>query len=263
MALILQGGGLAFYSFRGFEDMVNVAEETKHPERHLPKAILISLLVAAIFYGAVSISAVSVLTPAQLDASRAPLLDVVGAAAPGFPMWLFSVIALFAVTNTALVNFVMGSRLLFGMSQQRLLPAALGKVHTGRGTPDLAIAVIFAITMILSLALAKETLGGSTSLVLLTVFLLVNVSLVLLKFRDEATPRPGFSVPVVFPIAAAIACALLAFYVSMKSLLTVLILGPCGILLFLIYSMASKRARPPGAAGPPQEVDPRQQEDSP
>ena len=239
--LILSGGVLAFYSFIGFEDMVNVSEEVKDPQRLVPRAILISLAIAAVIYGLTAIAAVSVVPPAELAAAEAPLMLVVQRAAPGFPIGIFNIIALFAVTNTALVNFVMGSRLLYGMANQKLLPSALATVHSKRGTPDIAIGLILVITMILTLVLAKETLAGSTSLILLMVFFVVNLSLVTMKLRKDPLPSPRvFQIPLPVPILGTLATLGLACFVSKKALLSVAILAPCGIVLYLIYRLVAR-----------------------
>ena len=106
---ILQGAALAFYAFIGFEDIVNVSEEVKNPERNVPRAILFALGIAGVVYVLVSWLATNVLSPSELAASNAPLLDVVRRAQPNFPQVIFTLIALFAVLNTALLNFVTGN----------------------------------------------------------------------------------------------------------------------------------------------------------
>src|SRR5690606_7693024 len=70
---IMGGAFLAFYAFIGFEDMVNVAEETKNPRRTMPLAILLALAIAAVLYLLIVVVATSVVSPAELAASNAPL----------------------------------------------------------------------------------------------------------------------------------------------------------------------------------------------
>ncbi len=208
---ILQGGVLAFYAFVGFEDLANVAEETKDPERNMPRAILLALSLGAVIYMLVAVAAVSVLPPAELAASKAPLVDVVQKGFPWFPVWAFSLIALFAVANTALLNFIMGSRVLYGMSSDRLLPAALGKVHPKTGTPYFAILVIWAVALVIAYSGSLVVLARSTSLILLCVFLLVNASLIALKLRPTA-PTAAFKVPLAVPILGILSCSVLLIF---------------------------------------------------
>ncbi len=208
---VLQGGVLAFYAFLGFEDLVNVAEEAKDSEKLLPRAILLSLGIGTVIYILVALAAVSAVAPAELAASKAPLVSVVQRGFPGFPVWLFSLIALFAVANTALLNYVMGSRLLYGMSVSGLIPAVFKNVHPKTGTPYWAIAVMFVVVLVLAFSGSLVVLAQSTSLLLLCVFFIVNLALVVLKLK---APSPGkiFRVPLAIPLLGmAAACGLMIF----------------------------------------------------
>jgi APA family basic amino acid/polyamine antiporter len=123
--LIMQGAVLAFFAFIGFEDMYNVAEEVRHPERTLPLGLILAMAAAALLYIAVAITAVSVVPWRELAEAPGPITEIITRAAPVIPPIVFTVITLFAVSNTALVNYVTASRLIYGMARQGLLPAAL------------------------------------------------------------------------------------------------------------------------------------------
>ncbi len=206
MLLVAQGAVLTFFSFIGFEDMLNVSEEVREPERTMPIAIISAMLAATVIYIAVAVTAVSVVPWQELAAAPGPLLLVVERAAPWFPIGIYAAITIFAVANTALVNYVMASRLLYGMSRQGLLPEAFGRVHATRRTPYVAIGILLLVVIALSLIGNIGALAASTVLLLLTVFTVVNIALVILKRRpSERTGR--FEVPVFVPIAGAILCA--------------------------------------------------------
>jgi basic amino acid/polyamine antiporter, APA family len=96
---VIAAATLAFFAMVGFEDSVNMVEETKNPSETFPKVLLTALLITAIIYVFVSISAVSVVPAAELGKGEAPLLKVVSAGAPGFPLGVFGVITMFAVAN--------------------------------------------------------------------------------------------------------------------------------------------------------------------
>lgn len=206
--LVLQGAVLTFFSFIGFEDLLNVAEEARAPERDLPRALVLAVGIATLVYLAVAIGAVSVVPAAQLATSKAALVDVVAAAAPAFPTGVFTGIGIFAVANTALLNLIMGSRLLYGMSRQGLLPAALGAVHPTRRTPHVAILVLLGIVVTLMLTAEIDHLAAATSLLLLTAFVVVNLALVVLKLRPSEPPG-RFTVPLAVPVIGAVVCAAL------------------------------------------------------
>ena len=94
-----------------------------------PKVLLAGLLITGTIYVLVSISAITLVSPEELGEGETPLLKVVQAGAPGFPLGIFGVITMFAVANSALINMLMASRLVYGMSRERVLPPVLGKVH--------------------------------------------------------------------------------------------------------------------------------------
>jgi len=210
LLLILQGAVVMFFSFIGFEDVLNVSEEVRNPKRDVPLGILAAMVAATLIYMAVAVTAVSVVPWKELAASKAPLMDVAKAAAPWFRGIdsVYLVVTLFAIGNTALLNYIMGSRLLYGMSRQGLLPAFLGRVHPVRRTPHLAIVVLFGIVTALILSGSVKQLAESTVLLLLMVFSVVNLSLLVLKLRP-GEPRGGFEVPAIVPALGALVCLVL------------------------------------------------------
>ena len=159
----------------------------------------------------VCITAVSVVPYQQLAQSKGALVDVVTTAAPGFPPGIFAAIAIFAVANTALLNYVMGSRLLYGMARQGLLPRVLGTVHPKRRTPHIAIGVLLIVVLTLAAAGNIAPLAKATALLLLIAFAVVNTALVLLKNRP-GEPRGAFEVPIIIPILGALVCLTLIGY---------------------------------------------------
>ena len=200
---------LAFFAMVGFEDSVNMAEECEDPTRIFPKVLLAGLLLTATIYVLVSISAITLVAPEQLGEGETPLLQVVQAGAPSFPVEIFGFITMFAVANTALINMLMASRLLYGMSRERVLPGMLGKVHPARRTPYVAIG----FTTLLAFGLITfvgevPALGGTTALLLLCVFTVVNVAVLVL--RRDPVGHQHFRTPTILAVLGALSCAFLA-----------------------------------------------------
>jgi amino acid transporter len=200
---------LAFFAMVGFEDSVNMAEETKDPVNTFPRILLAGLCITGAIYLLVSVSAITLVPPDALGEGETPLLKVVAAGAPGFPLWIFGFITMFAVANSALINMLMASRLVYGMSQERVLPPVLGKVHAGRRTPYVAIGA----TTLLAFALITfvgevPALGGTTALLLISVFTVVNVAVLVLR-KDRVEHR-HFRAPTIAPILGCVTCAFLA-----------------------------------------------------
>jgi len=212
--IIVQGAILAFFAFIGFEDMYNVAEEVREPQRTIPIGLISAMLVAALIYIAVAITAVSVVPWGDLAEAPGPITEVVARAAPIIPPILFTGITIFAVANTGLVNYVTASRLFYGMARQGLLPNHLGKVHHNRRTPHIAILVLFLILVPLALSGTIAELASATVLLLLTVFAIVNGALFILQGRKSEEPG-HFEIPRFVPALGFIVCAsLIAVRVS-------------------------------------------------
>ncbi len=200
---------LAFFAMVGFEDSVNMAEECQDPTRIFPKVLLAGLVITGVIYVLVSISAITLVAPEQLGEGETPLLHVVEAGAPSFPVGIFGFITMLAVANTALINMLMASRLVYGMSREHVLPEVLGKVHPSRRTPYIAIA----FTSLLAFGLITfvgevPALGGTTALLLLCVFTVVNAAVLVLR-RDPVAHK-HFRTPTILPVLAATCCAFLA-----------------------------------------------------
>lgn len=241
--LIMQGAVLTFFSFIGFEDMLNVSEEVKNPQRNVPLALISAMVLATVIYMAVAVTAVSVVPWQDLAQAAGPLTMVIERAAPWFPAVGFTVITIFAVANTALINYLMASRLLYGMSYQGLMPKALGAVHRTRRTPHMAIAVLFVIVAALALIGNIQELASATVLLLLSVFVVVNMALVVLKLR-KGEARGKFEIPLAVPIAGALIClALIVVRVQQGDILATLISGGLlGLIVVLYYATGAGRS---------------------
>ena len=200
---------LAFFAMVGFEDSVNMAEETHDPVRTFPKAMLWGMAIAAAIYVLVSVTS-SLLIPADrlAKAESNALLLVVSVGAPSFPRWVFALIGLFAVINSALINMLMASRLVYGMANERIIPRIFGTVHASRRTPWVSILFTSAIAITLVSTVDIGILGGTTALLLLAVFTIVNVAVLVL--RKHPVEHQHFRAPTAVPVVGAVSCAYLA-----------------------------------------------------
>ncbi len=202
---ILLGAFLAFYAFIGFEDMVNVAEEVKKPKITMPLAILLSLAVATVLYLLVVLISISAVSPAQLAASEAPLSLVYSKVSHINPVYI-SLIGLSAAVNGIIVQIIMGSRILYGLSRQGWLHRNFSSINAESHTPVFATAAVVVAMMAGTLFLDLVSLARVTSFLILSVFVLVNLSLVVLKRRDGSA-EASVKVPVAVPMLGAV-CSL-------------------------------------------------------
>lgn len=182
---VFAGAFLAFYAFIGFEDMVNVAEEVKNPEKNMPRAILLSLAIATIIYTLVSLIAVSTISPQTLAEHDAPLA-LIYQQLSGFSPNLIAGIGMLAIINGALIQIIMASRVLYGMSRQHWLPELLGRVNVKTGTPIYATILTTVIIAILALWLPIVTLAELTSLFILIIFSFMHLALISIKTNKQS-----------------------------------------------------------------------------
>ncbi len=197
---IILSAFLAFYAFLGFEDMVNIAEEVKDPSKTMPRAIIITLAVATLFYIAIAVVSISVIPVEELAQSTAPLAKVYETAT-GSSATILSSIALFAVINGALIQIIMVSRIFYGMSTQGWLPHSLSIVHPKTNTPINATILAGLFVFLLAAIFPILTLAQFSSFLIFIIFTLINISLIFIK-RKEPHPQGIKTYPIAIPIIA-------------------------------------------------------------
>ena len=202
---ILLGAFLAFYAFIGFEDMVNMAEEVKEPEHTLPRAIIAAIIISSLFYYLIALAAILQLPLDELTASKAPMADIMNKHSRE-AAWFISLISLAAVVNGALVQIIMGARVLYGMGKQSLAPAWLATVHPRFKTPYIATLIIGFVVWLLATSLDLTTLAKTTSFIILLVFLVVNVALLKIVRKEGTAPEKAMHVNILVPMLGALMC---------------------------------------------------------
>ena len=238
---VISGTALVFFSYLGFENIANLAEEAKEPARDLPRAILISLAVASILYVLVALAALALLPAESLVDSSAPLADAARVRSRMFASAL-GAIALFATANTALVSILVASRVVYGMARDRELPAALDKISKRSETPWLAIVAV-AIAASLLVPFGRVAVVASiSSFASLLAFAGVSLALIVLRYRAPDQKRP-FRVPLHigrFPLLPA-AGVVSTVAVATQLEATALYGGGGALAIFSVYSYAKHR----------------------
>jgi basic amino acid/polyamine antiporter, APA family len=255
-AAVTVATAIAFFAMVGFEDSVNMVEETRDPERIFPRVMLTGLGIAVVIYMLVAISVIMVLPLGEIegfDAETGILIEVVKQGAPSLPVdKIFPFLTVFAVANTALINMLMASRLIYGMATQDVLPRGLGKVLPGRRTPWTAIifTTLLALGLILYVMFGSvsivEALSGTTALLLLCVFTIVNISCLVVRRRSDTTP--SFRAPSWSPLLGAVTSAFLVGpwardpedWIQYRIALVLLIVG---VVLWAITWLTNRGAR--------------------
>lgn len=166
--------------------MVNVVEEVCEPQRNMPIAIMLALGFASLLYVLIALAAVLSLSPDELNTSDSPMVSLLATKNQHLTTTI-GIVSLVAILNGALIQIIMGTRLLYGMSTQQLAPHCLGIISKKTQTPIIATLLIGVIIWILAIALPLVTLARVTSSIILVVFTLVNASLVIIKFRETGS----------------------------------------------------------------------------
>jgi amino acid transporter len=204
---VMGGGVLAFFAFIGFEDLVNMAEETEDPGRIMPRAIFLTLIVSTTLYVLVATVAVLNVPVGELAGAEAPLSLVFERTTGASPATI-SLIAIIATLNGVIVQIIMGARVIYGLSQQGSLPELLGYVHPVTRTPVIATALIGMIVIVLATFVPLKGLAELTSQITLTVFAMVNLSLWNIHRRGDPAPEGVFANPRWVPVVGLICCGL-------------------------------------------------------
>ncbi|MFS0733920.1 APC family permease [Microbacterium sp. 1P10UB] len=236
---VLAGAIIAYYSFVGFETSANMIEEVKQPSKTYPIALFGALLTAGVVYVLVGLASSIALPASELSESSGPLLAVVEASGVAIPSWLFSLIALVAVANGALLTMIMTSRLTYGMSEQGLLPRTLSRVLPQRKTPWVAILATTLVAMLLTLVGDLATLAETVVLLLLFVFLSANVSVLVL--RRDRVQHAHFRVWTFVPVLGVASCILLMTQQRPEVWLFGAILLAVGAVLYVISRWTRSR----------------------
>lgn len=206
---IFMGSFVAFYAFLGFEDIVNVAEEAIKPRVNIPLAIIISLIITTIFYILISVVAVLLVSPDELSSSSAPLAMIYKITTGQSPV-VITIISLISVVNGALVQVIMASRVLYGMSRKKWLPEKIGEINPVTHTPLIATALITILIIFFALVFPLLSLAKITSFITLLIFMLINFALLKIKYSKRL--HDGFCVPLWVPLIGAISTLLFILY---------------------------------------------------
>lgn len=184
---IFAATGIIFFAYIGFEELVNLSEDTKNAERVIPKALIISLIVSTILYILVSVSAISILGPEQLAASDAPLTAVINTAFPGGGV-IISFIALFATGNTILALLIVASRMLYGLSKNNMFPSFIGRIGK-RQTPYVSIFIVMVVALGALMIGNIKAVASITNVGVFIIFVVMNAALIKLRYSEPNMKR--------------------------------------------------------------------------
>ncbi|MEM5836683.1 MAG: amino acid permease [Candidatus Aenigmatarchaeota archaeon] len=237
---VLSATTLVFFAYLGFEDIANLAEETKNPKKIIPLALILSILITTLIYSLVSLSAVSLVGWEELSKSQAPLA-LAASKILGEKAFLFvSFSAIFATIGTCLGLLIANSRMIYGIAKENCLPKFLAKIHYKNKTPHFAILTTMILSIIFALSGSITRIAQITSFYSLIAFCAVNLSLIYLRFMKPELKRP-FLAPLNvknFPLTAffgTISCMALMGFFSLEVVIFCFFISICGIIFFYFF----------------------------
>jgi APA family basic amino acid/polyamine antiporter len=242
---IIEGGVLIFFSYLGFQGIARLAEETKNPERSIPKAILFSIAITTFIYILVALAAVSVIPATELASEGAPLARIAKTAFGQKSFIILSGIALFSTFNTALMMLLSSSRLVFGIAKEKALPQVFSKVSKRNFTPWVAITgVVLAAVFFLFLG-DIQIIANLTNFTVFSVFIAVNSTLI--YFRVKQPSDEGFKVPLhigkipIIPVLGIISSVFMIGNLALHTLLLGFVLVFLGVIVHFISKQTLKQ----------------------
>jgi len=248
--------GLTFIAFEGYDLIATVAEEIKNPEKTIPRATLISLVVTVTIYLLILFVCIGAIQPESGKSweflGRYKETAIARAAENFMPTIGIALIifgGLLSTISALNATILASSRVAFSMSRDKMLPPSLGTIHARRRTPHIAISVTGGIVLILSLLFPIHVIGSAASVMFLLTFTLVNLSLIALR-RKFPELKGGFRVPLypVTPLAAIVLNMFLAVYqikFDPRAWFIALAWIVAGLLLYYMYFQKASSADKP------------------
>lgn len=238
---LLAAAALVFFAYEGFEEIATLSEEIREPTKNVPRALLIAIGVTTVLYVLVAAVAVSVMGAGPLSQAAAPLARVTEVAAGARMGSVLSVVALFATFNTVLLILATGPRAMYGMAQRRLLPSVVGRVWAARQTPWVAILIATVLAIAFGLTGDIGYVAQVTNFAVFSLFVVVNASVIRLRFMspNRARPfrlRPDVAGVPLIPLTGLLGAVLLAFFMDRDALVTgvgALVLGVAASFIFV------------------------------
>ncbi|AJM91443.1 APC family permease [Nitrosopumilus piranensis] len=230
---------LIFFAFIGFEDMANVAEEVRRPQKTIPRAIVLSVVITGIIYVLVSLSAVRILNWEELALSSAPLADVAHAALGPNGSFTLSLIALFATASTVLITLVAGARILYGMAKSNSLPRFFARIHPKTNTPWIAVIGILVTSIGFAFVGDIVIIANIVVFAVVITFAAINLAVIVLRYTEPVLKRP-FKVPVnigkfpILPLFGFVTTVYMALQFEIEVVLVGLAIIGIGAILYFV-----------------------------
>ena len=232
---VLAGASIVFFAFIGFDIVATTAEETKNPQRDVPRGILGSLAIVTVLYVAVAVVLSGMVHYTKLKGEKANLATAFSENGVHWAAKVISIGALAGLTTVVIVLVLGQTRVLFAMCRDGLLPRAMAK--TGEhGTPVRITILVGVLVAVAASVFPMDKLEEMVNIGTLFAFVLVSGGVIILR-RSRPDLERGFRVPLVplLPIAAILACAWLMLNLTALTWIRFVIWMIIGIAVYFLY----------------------------
>jgi APA family basic amino acid/polyamine antiporter len=242
---MFNGAAVIFFAFLGFNTVAMMSEETKDPERTIPKALILAFIVTFILYMSIASLEIGVLDWQQLGISASPLEDLASAVSSNRVFLDFIAFsALIATGSVVLSSIIGGTRASFAMGRDKVLPRHFDKISERFGTPYVSVLIGGSVIVILAGLFFNDidTIASIVNFGSLFTYLFVHLSLIKLR-KSEPQARRLFRVPLypVIPIIGAGCCILLMYYLSDNAKIASALWFCVGLLVFLVMRRTARQ----------------------
>lgn len=191
---LLAGAAICFFAFTGFEDAVKLAEETKNPEKNIPKGLFIAAIIITVIYLVVAFVVISMIPFKELAESDSPLSTVVEKRFGHTGAIIIALVALFSTSNSLLSNMLGSSRVIYNFGKENKKLALFARLLKKRKTPAIALIAAASLASLFSLIGNVQQVALITNFFMFMTFLIMNVSVIYLRVKQKDLKRP-FKIP--------------------------------------------------------------------
>ena len=235
---VLAGASIVFFAFIGFDIVATTAEETRNPQRDVPRGILASLGIVTVLYLAVSVVLSGMVRYTQLrdgDDGHANLATAFALNGVQWAAKIISIGALAGLTTVVMVIMLGLSRVFFAMSRDGLLPRELARTGT-RGTPVRIMVVIAVLIAVAASLFPMSKLEEMVNVGTLFAFVLVSAGVIVLRRTRPDLPR-GFRAPLVplLPALSIAACLWLMVNLTALTWIRFVVWMAVGVVVYAVY----------------------------
>jgi APA family basic amino acid/polyamine antiporter len=256
---IHQGAAIVFFAYIGFDAISTAAEETKDPQRNVPRGILYGLGICTIIYVIVGIVATGLVPYAQLKGAD-PLARALEIAGLPIASWFVALGAVVSLTAVLLVFQYGQPRIFMAMARDRLLPQWAAKIHPKYRTPHITTLWTGIVVAVGSLFLDENEIYDLTSIGTLAAFAIVCIGVLVLRYMEPERKRP-FRAPMIWvvSIGGALACIWVMVGLPARTWMRFGVWTLIGVALYFAYGYRKSALRPgngPARIDPPLPRDP-------